>query len=126
METIVNDFYLKSYPAKKYFSQLFTNRQAKKFLSLESMGFKPTGQSFPSKEWKTDIIKHIKSNEIFPSIQGTSRLSVHLRFGTISIRELARKAGALNETFLNELIWRDFYQTILWHFPQVVRPFFQT
>ncbi len=44
---------------------------------------------------------------------------MHLRFGTISIRDLALKAKALNETFLNELIWRDFYQSILWHFPQV-------
>jgi deoxyribodipyrimidine photo-lyase len=51
--------------------------------------------------------------------EGTSRLGVHLRFGTISIRELVRDAIALNETFLNELIWREFYQMILWHFPQV-------
>ena len=46
---------------------------------------------------------------------------MHLRFGTISIRELARRTKHLNETFLNELIWRDFYQMILWHFPQVGR-----
>jgi deoxyribodipyrimidine photo-lyase len=44
---------------------------------------------------------------------------VHLRFGTISIRELTAKAKKLNETFLKELIWREFYQSILWHFPQV-------
>ncbi len=50
---------------------------------------------------------------------GTSRLGIHLRFGTISIRSLARKAAQLNDTYLNELIWREFYQMILWHFPQV-------
>jgi deoxyribodipyrimidine photo-lyase len=55
-----------------------------------------------------------------PSVLGTSRLSVHLRFGTISIRTLADEAGVLSETFLNELIWRDFYHMILWHFPKVV------
>ncbi|MDX2046045.1 MAG: deoxyribodipyrimidine photo-lyase, partial [Chitinophagaceae bacterium] len=54
-----------------------------------------------------------------PAIKGTSRLSVHLRFGTISIRELAKVAVSLNESFLNELIWRDFYHMILWHFSQV-------
>jgi deoxyribodipyrimidine photo-lyase len=52
-------------------------------------------------------------------LPGTSRLGIHLRFGTISIRELANQALGLNETFLNELIWRDFYHMILWHFPQV-------
>jgi deoxyribodipyrimidine photo-lyase len=46
-------------------------------------------------------------------------MGVHLRFGTISIRQLTLSALALNETYLNELIWRDFYQMILWHFPQV-------
>jgi deoxyribodipyrimidine photo-lyase len=46
-------------------------------------------------------------------------MGVHLRFGTISIRALARKAVQLNETYLNELIWREFYQMILWHFPAV-------
>ena len=53
-------------------------------------------------------------------MNGTSRLSVHLRFGTISIRELVRQAKDLSDTFLNELIWREFYQVILWHFPHVV------
>ncbi|MFM2375255.1 MAG: hypothetical protein RLZZ165_352, partial [Bacteroidota bacterium] len=52
--------------------------------------------------------------------RGTSRLGIHLRFGTVSIRETARRASALNATFLNELIWRDFYSMILQHFPFVV------
>ena len=56
----------------------------------------------------------------FPGLDATSRLGVHFRFGTISIREKARKALQLNQTFLNELIWREFYSMILWHFPQVV------
>ena len=45
-------------------------------------------------------------------------MSLHLRFGTVSIRELDSRAVALNETYLNELIWRDFYHMLLWHFPQ--------
>jgi deoxyribodipyrimidine photo-lyase len=120
----LNEFYLKSYPPKKYFSN-FYKQPVKGIPSLESMGFKATGQSFPSKTWKEDIIKGYTGRRDLPAVNGTSRLGVHLRFGTISIRELAREAGALNESFLNELIWRDFYQMILWHFPQVVQHSFK-
>ena len=56
----------------------------------------------------------------FPATEGTSRLSVHLRFGTISIRQLASTAQSLNDQWLNELIWREFYMVILFHFPHVV------
>ena len=118
-KTILNKFYLSSYPTEKYFSNFFQQKK-RTIPSLEKMGFTPAGQSFPSKEWKAGIIKHYKEQRDYPAIAGTSRLSVHLRFGTISIRELASEAKKLNETFLNELIWRDFYQMILWHFPHVV------
>jgi deoxyribodipyrimidine photo-lyase len=113
------DFHVKPYPNYKYFSN-FYKQEPKPILSLEEIGFKPVGQPFPEKEWKGQIIRHYKEQRDLPAVQGTSRLSVHLRFGTISIRELAGEAGALNETFLNELVWRDFYQMILWHFPKVV------
>ena len=115
----LNDFYLSSYPVKKYFSNFF-HQSTKEIPSLEKMIFKPAGQSFPNKKSNTDLIKHYKEQRDYPAMDGTSRLGVHLRFGTISIRDLARKAIELNETFLNELIWRDFYQMILWHFPHVV------
>ncbi len=112
-------FHLKSYPTEKYFSNFF-KQPARQIISLAKMGFEDTGISFPPKSWKAEIIKRYKEQRDIPAIAGTSRLSVHLRFGTISIRELAREAGALNESFLNELIWRDFYHMILWHFPRVV------
>lgn len=115
----LKEFYLKSYPNKKYFKN-FYKEEPKGIPSLEAMGFKPVGHPFPGKEWKEEIIKKYKEQRDIPSVRGTSRLSVHLRFGTISIRELAREAGAINESFLNELIWRDFYHTILWHFPHIV------
>jgi deoxyribodipyrimidine photo-lyase len=120
----LNDFYFKAYPSKKYFFN-FYKQPVKEIPSLELMGFKTTGQSFPAKKWKEEIVKNYSALRDFPAVNGTSRLSVHLRFGTISIRELARDAGSLNETFLNELIWRDFYQTILWHFPRVVQHSFK-
>ena len=56
----------------------------------------------------------------FPATDGTSYLSPHLRFGTIGIRELINKIGMQHETFINELIWREFFMQILFHFPRVV------
>ena len=118
-KTTLNNFYLSSYPTEKFFFNFF--RQQKKALpSLAQMNFKSSGHVYPIKDWKTETIKHYNEQRDIPAIEGTSRLSVHLRFGTISIRQLAREARKLNETFLNELTWRDFYQMILWHFPHVV------
>ena len=114
-------FYLKAYPTEKYFSNFFKQNKAP-IPSLESMGFEHIDLPFPSKELKIETVKKYTEQRNFPSIeQGTSKLGVHLRFGTISIRELARKALHLNETFLNELVWRDFYHMILSNFPQVGR-----
>ncbi|HRH61135.1 MAG TPA: deoxyribodipyrimidine photo-lyase, partial [Chitinophagaceae bacterium] len=114
----LNDFYLKSYPVEKY-AYNFYKQPAQKIISLEEMDFKRTGDPFPAKDVRDELIKRYKEQRDYPGIHGTSRLGVHLRFGTISIRELATRAVILNETFLNELIWRDFYHNILWHFPHV-------
>ncbi len=111
-------FYLRSYPVEKYNAHFF--RQVPiPVPALEHMGFSASGLSFPPATWDKTVIKKYKEQRDIPSVHGTSRLGVHLRFGTISIRELAREAGTLNETYLNELIWRDFYHMILWHFPHV-------
>lgn len=117
-------FYLKSYPVEKYYGN-FSKSISFEFPTLESMGFIATGQAFPSKEVKENIIKRYGDLRNFPAIEGTSRLSVHLRFGTVSIRHLAQKAYQLNEPWLNELIWRDFYMMILWHFPHVAEKAFK-
>ncbi len=112
-------FHLKSYPTEKYFSQFYQQKPVN-IPSLKSMGFQQVDLPFPSLEVKEDVIRHYSEKRNFPSLEnGTSKMGVHLRFGTISIRALARRARALNETYLNELIWRDFYHMILWHFPQV-------
>ena len=115
----LNNFYLSSYPTEKFFFNFF-RQKAKEIPSLAQLDFKATNRVFPIKNWRTEMIKQYKEQRDYPAVDGTSRLSVHLRFGTISIRELAREAGKLSETFLNELTWRDFYQMILWHFPHVV------
>ncbi len=87
---------------------------------LKEMGFKATDLVVPDKKWKEATVKNYTSQRDFPSIEGgTSHLGVHLRFGTISIRQLALETAKVNTTYLNELIWRDFYHMILWHFPHV-------
>lgn len=114
----LNRFYLKSYPAENYFKNFFKQEEIT-LPSLESIGFKKTGSTFPSKKINENIIKHYKQTRDYPGEEGTSRMSVHLRFGTVSIRALASVAKKLSATYLNELIWREFYHMILWHFPHV-------
>lgn len=112
-------FYLKSYPAKKYFNQ-FYKQEAARFPSLKSMGFEESKAPFPPKEINQDVLLHYNSTRDYPAFEnGTSRLGIHLRFGTISIRKLATTARESNAVFLNELIWRDFYQMILWQSDRV-------
>jgi deoxyribodipyrimidine photo-lyase len=118
-KTRLTEFYLKPFPTEKYFNN-FYQQEATVIPSLESMGFQRIDLPFPSKQLQDEIIKHYAEKRNFPSLEnGTSKMGVHLRFGTVSIRALAKRALALNETYLNELIWRDFYHMILWHFPQV-------
>ncbi len=100
-------------------AQYFFPHSAGAVPTLESMGFRKAGLSFPPESFTDEVIEHYAANRNYPGMPGTTRLGVHLRFGTISIRELARHVAPLSETFLNELIWREFYQMILWHFPQV-------
>ncbi|MDB5230064.1 MAG: deoxyribodipyrimidine photo-lyase [Chitinophagaceae bacterium] len=114
----LNDFYLSTYPCEKYYKH-FYRFDAGDIPSLKSLGFFPVDQPFPSKELPDEIVKQYHQDRDYPAIPGTSRLSVHLRFGTISIRKLVAHAKKLNEVFLNELIWREFYHMILWHVPHV-------
>lgn len=87
------------------------------FFSLEEMGFEQFDFSYPNRELNNSVLRSYHQKRDIPAVPGTSRLSLHLRFGTISIRSLARSAQAGNEKYFNELIWRDFYQQVLYHFP---------
>ncbi len=120
----LNDYFLKAYPTEKYFAHFF---KLKEFVTptLKEMGFEKTELITPSKTIKKELVTKYTEQRNFPAINGTSRLSVHLRFGTVSIRALAKQALALNETWLNELIWRDFYMMILHHFPHAAKNSFK-
>ncbi|MFN8300704.1 MAG: deoxyribodipyrimidine photo-lyase [Chitinophagales bacterium] len=117
-------FYYKSYPVSKYHKALFQGKLPS-IPDLESLGFKAEIFDYPERKVKADIIKHYGERRDFPAMQGTSQLGLHLRFGTLSIRKLLAYALERNETYVNELIWRDFYHQILWHFPQVEKQAFK-
>lgn len=129
----VNDFYIKPYPVDRY-TQHLAKPTSSTLPSLESMGFQRTNLSnmrLPTgmqgglalfDDFKQRMSRYKEARD-FPAIKGVSYLSVHLRFGTVSIRHLAREAmQAANigsQSWLNELIWRDFYFQILHHNPNV-------
>lgn len=92
---------------------------------LRQIGFEKSSIEFPPPEISEEIMRNYAKTRDLPAIKGTTRLGVHLRFGTISIRELTRNALNSSEVFLNELIWRNFFSTILWHFPHVVNKAFK-
>ncbi len=121
----LSPFYLKAYASSKYFNSFSKAHSVGIIPSLAFMGFHTSQVQFPATIANENIITYYDTTRDYPAIHGTTQLSVHLRFGTISIRGLAAIALAKNEKFLNELIWRDFYQQIIWHFPHVVNSCFR-
>lgn len=93
---------------------------------LEDMGFEKSDLEIPALEIDKPLIRNYDKTRNFPAQNGTSRLGIHLRFGTISVRKLALEAVELNKTYLNELIWREFYMMILYHNPAVVDKAFKS
>ncbi len=120
----LNDLYLRPYPTEKYLANL-SQSKSKKILVLEEIGFQKNESTIPPLYIDTEIIQKYNLTRNYPGLLGTSRLGLYLRFGNISIRALAEVALKCNETYLNELIWRDFYHQILFHFPQVEKASFK-
>ena len=131
----LTDFHLKPYPVDKYAARLAPPPEGERVPDLTALGFDATNLAelgitpgmAAGRRLFEDFLKRIgryKARRDFPAVKGVSYLSVHLRFGTVSIRELARAArdagGEGADTWLSELVWRDFYFQILWHHPRVV------
>lgn len=114
----VDSYFLKSYPSLKY-AKGFAKHAKTALPSLSSMGFERSDTQIPGTTVTQGLIKEYADKRDLPAVEGTSRLGIHFRFGTISIREKARKSASLSAVFLSELIWRDFYSNILNHFPHV-------
>jgi len=112
--------------SEKHLNHLITDLELPT-LSLEAMDFEPSDILVPPFDVAPDLIQNYEATRNFPAItRGTSRLGPHLRFGTVSIREMVTKAVAEENTiFWNELIWREFFMQILWHFPHTVNKAFR-
>ncbi|KPC53384.1 cryptochrome/photolyase family protein [Amantichitinum ursilacus] len=132
-------FHLKAYPVKKYLAAL-APLPPQTIPTLQHMGFAADalaglritpgidGGEQLFEDFKNRINRYHETRD-FPAVKGPSYLSVHLRFGTVSIRELAayaqHRGGEGASTWLGELIWRDFYAQILWHRPEVAQQAFK-
>ncbi|MCG2462029.1 DNA photolyase family protein [Flavobacteriaceae bacterium F89] len=116
----------KNYPCPAHFGNLAKIKNLP-ILTLHDIGFKPTPIKVPDFDTSPTLIQKYKTTRDYPSNEnGTSRVGPHLRFGTVSVRKMVKMASLeKNETFMNELIWREFFMQILWHFPNTVHRAFK-
>jgi len=116
---------IQNYETFKFLGNLI-NQEAFPTLTLEAMGFIEAKISVPEYSVAPKRIQDYEATRNFPAQEATSRLGPHLRFGTVSIRQMVQKAvGEENKVFLSELIWRSFFMQILWHFPQTLQHAFK-
>lgn len=137
---MLDGFYVQAYPVERYAARLAPKADGERVPGLDELGFAatnlaelrlPTGMS-GGRALFGDFagrIERYREARDYPAVKGVSYLSAHLRFGTVSIRELAAFAwadgGAGAQSWLGELVWRDFYHMILWHHPRVVATCFR-
>jgi deoxyribodipyrimidine photo-lyase len=96
------------------------------FLNIEDIGCQTSTIKVPSFDISKKLIDNYESTRNFPELKGTSLLGIYLRFGAVSIRKIVAEANkSANETFLKELIWREFFMQILWHFPHTINKSFK-
>ncbi|MEO6893508.1 MAG: deoxyribodipyrimidine photo-lyase [Ginsengibacter sp.] len=115
---------IKTVHSEKYLTNLFKTKPFH-FPSLKEIGFENIDFDLPELNTSEKLVKNYDETRNTPAIDGTSFASMYLRFGTVSIRGLAMKANKINEKWLNELIWREFFMMILFHFPYVVNENFK-
>ncbi len=88
--------------------------------SLKEIGFESFDFTFPPKVPKTPMLGEYEDKRNFPALEdGTSKMGIHFRFGTVSARAAAKIGQKHSDVWLSELIWREFFMQILWHFPHV-------
>ncbi|MCF8218037.1 MAG: DNA photolyase family protein [Bacteroidales bacterium] len=115
--------HVQKHPSEDFLTNLYQKKY--NFPFLEDVGFKPSWNHYPDEEPQEDLIKNYHLYRNFPAKDATSRIGIHLRFGTVSIRQMIKLGRKLNETWLNELIWREFYMMILYQHPYVVNQEFK-
>jgi deoxyribodipyrimidine photo-lyase len=108
------------YPSEENLDNFIKN-ETHQFLSLEDIRFTESSIKIESYKVNTQLIDNYEETRNFPAKNSTSKLGTHLRFGTVSVRKMVKKASKSdNITFLKELIWREFFMQIIFHFPKVV------
>ncbi len=112
-------------PSALYFDH-YHQHTWREITSLKEMKFKANDQKFPASEVDQELLENYEKLRNYPAREGASKIGIHLRFGTMSIRKLVNQAKTQSKVYLSELIWRDFFQMILWHFPRVVKENFYT
>ncbi|MDG4946203.1 DNA photolyase family protein [Weeksellaceae bacterium KMM 9713] len=112
-------------PAEIHFNQ-FKKIDLEEIISLDQLGFQPTEMVFKQPTLDANIINEYDQHRDFPALEQTTQLGIHLRFGTISIRKCVAFAREHNEVWLSELIWREFFMQILYHFPHVAKRAFKS
>lgn len=117
--SVVTDDHLRAYPNGLTFDN-WVQTPSQSIITLSEMGFEPSAIQVPPPSLSEHTLNVYEEERNFPPKDSTSRLGVHLRFGTVSCREIARQAKGTSEVFLKELIWREFFMMILYCFPKVV------
>lgn len=120
----LSDDSFRSYTCVKHYDS-FYKANPLPMPGLKEMGFEANSFIYPPQIPDEDIVRDYAAKRDYPGVAGTTHIGLHLRFGTVSIRQLARKAKDLSFAWLNELCWREFYMMILWHFPHVVNKAFK-
>ena len=116
---------IENYPSENHLGNLY-NEHPLPHMSHKEMGFEISKMVPKNFRFDDELIDQYEATRNFPAQDATSRLGVHLRFGTQSVRKLISKsASRKNATFLKELIWREFFMQILWHFPHTVNQCFK-
>ena len=123
-KSVLTEAALDEFPSQKMLRNLMKTGWLP-FPGLEEMGFQKIKYEVRDFDISEEKLRNYARLRDFPAEAGTSRLSVHLRFGTVSIRKVTRQALLFSDIFLNELIWRNFYMDILWHFPKVEKHSFK-
>ncbi len=115
--TALSPFYLKPYPNQKYEKNYFKFKKPSPLISLKEMKFKESNFVFPTTKLTNKVLQNYAEQRDFPALMATSKLGLHLRFGTLSPRALVKASKSISAVWLSEIIWRDFFIQVLANFP---------